>query len=574
MVPSDLLRNVRLTGRNFVQSLRRRTLDGLVLPIGGSYPEWTRRPLSLPFPFNRLLRFAPEVSLAMLRAVMEMIGGDRRISSVVVRFDALEGGLPTIYSLRRLLTELRAKGKRLIAWLPAADLATYYLASACDEIVFPPSARITLLGLRAETTFLKDALDLVGVEADMEAVAEYKTAPETFRRTTMTAPHREMLNAILDSHFGELVSAIAEGRGLDRGRVRALIDRPPMTAAEAVDAGLADAVLYEDELAAHFAEKAGDGEGENGHKPAALVSWQDAASWIRRPLKWTTKRRIGVISVEGMIVPGRSRRLPVPLPLPIFGTLAGADNIVQALRSAEASDRIAAVILHVETPGGAALASDLICREVRRLRECKPVVVLMGRQATSGGYYISAPAHYIVARPMTLTGSIGIWGGKFVLADLYAKAGLRREAVQRGAMAGLYADTARFSEQEREWVRRDLGLSYSRFKAQVAEGRHMTPEQVETVARGRLWTGAQAAEVGLVDQLGDFDAALAKAKELAGLDPEREMTVVSINASQRERVPRPFPSAGPAQEALLAALHSLARERVWAMAPWALQIHG
>ena len=574
MRPWDLLRNAILGSRNILRSLRRAGLDCVVLPLGGSYPEWTRQPPSFPFPFRQLWRVTPDVSLARFRAVVEMIGNDKRVRGVVVRFDTVRADLSTLYSLRRSLLDLRSKGKRLIAWLPAAGLPEYYLASACDEVIFPESARLAVLGLRAEVMFLSDALALAGVEADLEAIAEYKVAPDLFRRTTMTEPHREMLDAIVNSLFDEIVAAIAEGRGLDPAGVRDLIDAAPLVPARAIDIGLADGVLYEDELAAHFAAGSRGAGQDNGDLPARLLTWREAAHRLQQPLKWTTRQRIGVVSLEGMIVPGQSRRVPAPVPLPFFEMQAGAGTIVQALRRAEADRGIAAVILHVETPGGSVLASDLICREVRRLRERKPVVVLMGGQATSGGYYVSALAHHIVARPTTLTGSIGIWGGKFVLAGLYAKLGLAREAVQRGAMADLYSEMTPFSDEERERVRRSLGESYTGFKKLVAEGRGMTVEGVEDVARGRVWTGAQALEVGLVDQLGDFDTALVMAKKLAGLDPEREYTVVQVRPSRRELLPPPSSTAALARNGLLDTLQSLAQERAWALAPWAIWVRG
>ncbi|MDY6877903.1 MAG: signal peptide peptidase SppA [Chloroflexota bacterium] len=570
MRPLDLPRNTALVARNFLRSLRRKGLDCVVLSIRGSYPERRPRREPLPFPFNRLPLFPREASLEDVRAVMEVIGSDQRVHNVVLRFDTLRAGPSTLYSLRRHLLGLRAKGRRLVAWLPDASIWDYYLASACDEVILPQSGRLAALGLRAEPVFLKDTLALVGVEADLEAIAEYKVSPDTFRRSTMGEPHREMLNAVLDSYFDEIVTAIAAGRGLDPVRVRELIDDMPLMPAEAVEAGLADAVLYEDELAHHLSD---------GTTSMSLLTWRDGARRLRQPIKWTTRQRIGVVSLEGMIVPGRSRRVPAPVPLPFIETQAGAETIVQALRCAEADKRIAAVIFHVETPGGSAIASDLICREVRRLRERKPVVVLMGGQATSGGYYVSALANRIVARPTTLTGSIGIWGGKFIAAGLYEKLGIGRELVQRGAMAGLYSEMSPFSDGERVRVRRDLGEAYARFKALVAEGRGMTGEQVEEIARGRVWTGAQAREIGLVDELGDFETAIAMAKELAGLGPEREYTVAQVHPPRHELFPPSFPLAmGEAMDggwgALLGTLQSLTRERMWALAPWAIRIRG
>jgi len=620
MKPGDLLRNSVLATGNLLRSLRRKRLDCIVLPMRGPYPEWRARRDPLPFPFSRLSLFPQDTSLAELRAVMETIGDDRRVQNVVLHFDTLRAGLSTLYSLRRMLLGLRAKGKRIVAWLPTASIGDYYLASACDEVILPPASRLLALGLRAEPVFLKDTLALAGIEADLETIAEYKVSADTFRRSAMSEPHREMLGTILDSIFEEIVAAIAEGRGLDAAQVRELIDRMPLMAAEAVEAGLADAVLYEDELAAHFPSatlRAGPSTGlpsaefipsaveglgtgragplaETGFFPqnlvsgtgndetiATLLTWRETARWLRKPIKWNTRQTIGVVSLEGLIVPGRSRRVPTPVPVPLpFGEAqAGATTIVQALRRAEADKHIAAVIFYVETPGGSALASDLICREVHRLRERKPVVVLMGGQATSGGYYVSALANRIVARPTTLTGSIGIWGGKFVLAGLYGKLEIGREPVQRGAMAGLYSEMAPFSEEQRARVRRDLGEAYARFKARVSKGRGMTEEQVEKIARGRVWTGAQALKIGLVDELGDFETALAIAKELAGLEPEREYTVVETRPPRHELLPLPFPLAGGrvgngGLRPLLNALQGLARERVWALAPWTVQVRG
>ena len=592
MRPLDLPRNAILAARNLVRSTYRKGLDCVVLSIGGSYPEQPPQHEPLPFPFSRLPLFPAEVSLADMRMVMDTLGSDRRVRTVVLRFDALQAGMSTLYSLRRMLLDLRAKGKRLVAWLPTADTWDYYLASACDEVILPQSGRLFALGLRAEPVFLKDALALAGVEADLEAIAEYKVTPDTFRRSTMSEPHREMLEAVLGSLFDEVVGAIAEGRGLDAARVRELMDAMPLSPAEAVEAGLADAVLYEDEWVGRLKSRPHEEDSGSESKPrgrfdekGALFTWREAAQRLRTPIKWTTRQAIGVVSLEGLIVSGHSRRVPVPvpLPLPLFEAQAGAETIVQALRRAEADPHMAAVVLCVETPGGSALASDLICQEVRRLRERKPVVVLMGGQATSGGYYVSALAHRIVARPTTLTGSIGIWGGKFVLAGLYGKLGIGRESVQRGAMAGLYSEMTPFSEGERAWVRRDLGESYARFKARVAEGRGMTEEQVEEVARGRVWTGAQARTIGLVDELGDFEAALALAKELAGLKPDREYTVVQVRSPRHELLPPPFSlregsvldgGVGASLRLSLGALQGLARERVWALAPWTLQVQG
>jgi len=566
---TNLLRNAPIATSNLFRSLRRKGLKCIVLPISGPYPERASRRDPLPPPLNRLLPRSSQLSLEDVREIVKRIGSDSRVQTVVARFDTLQTESAALYSLRQMFLDLRNKGKRVIAWLPTAETWDYYLASACDEIIIPPSGRLSVIGLRIEATFIKDTLALAGVEADLEAIAEYKTSPDTFRRTTMTEPHREMFDALLNSTFDEIVAAIAEGRGLDPERVRDLIDRMPLLPAEAVEAGLVDAALYEDELPAYLQPA----NGKEHEEPAPLCTWRDASRWLIRPIRRTTGRSIGVVSVEGMIVPGHSRRAPVPMPILPVETQAGAETIAQALRQAEADKRIAAVVLYVDSPGGSPLASDLIAREVRRLRESKPVVVLMGGQAASGGYYVAAPANRIIARPTTLTGSIGIWGGKFTLDRLYDKLGMNRESLQRGRMAGLYSETALFSSEERAWVRRDMGEFYTMFKAVVAEGRGMAEEQVEEVARGRVWTGAQAREIGLVDELGDFETALALAKELAEIEPEEEPSTVQISPPRRELPAPAFPASNEGIAALLDTLRGLARERVWALAPWTIHIH-
>ena len=557
--------------RNVMRSLRRKGLDYPVLSLEGSFPERTSR-RRVPFPLSMLPLLPTEVSLEDMQYVVEMIGGDGRVDGAILRLGTLRAGPATLHTLRGLVRQLRERGKHTVAWAPSAGTWDLYLASACDEIVVPPSGRLSALGLRSQALFLKETLAMAGIEADLEAIDEYKVTPDMFRRTTMTEPHRDMLEAILDSHFAELIGAIAEGRGLDEEAVRDLIDRMPMRPQDAMEAGLIDAVLYEDQLAEHLAgEEAPAEEGKDPQIP--LVPWERAARWIRRPVEWTTRKRIGVVSVEGMIVPGESRRMPSPIPLPMEAQ-AGAETLVRLLRQVEADPRMAALILHVDSPGGSSLASDLIWRQVMRLGKKKPVVALMGEQAASGGCYVAAPASRIVARPTTITGSIGIWGGKLVLRGLYEKLRVGYQDLQRGGRADLYSETEPFSDEERAQLREELGETYSRFKQIVAEGRGMTEEAVEEIGRGRIWTGAQALEIGLVDELGDFGTAVAAAKELAGLDPEKDYTVVQMAPPAPPMMPRPFPGDDGGYAMGLRMLEDLARERVWAMAPWQIRVRG
>lgn len=555
---SDLLRNTWLALTNRLRLLRRARMDYVVLRVGGSFPERTPRPMRR-FPLSLLPWPPPPTSVQAFNDTLEALAADPRLRGIVLLVSGLSAGPATLSSLRQAVYRFRRSGKQAVAYLHELSMWPYYLATACNRVLAPESASFQAAGLRVEALFLKDTLALAGIEADLEAIGEYKVSADTFRRVSMSEPHREMLESLLDSLYGHVVSALAEGRGTTPEQMRTLLDRVPLTAGQALEAGLLDGLCYEDELPTCLGTP-------------ELLTWEQARRRLIRPCRRHSRRAIGVVSLEGLIVPGPSRRpppLPFPLPLPV--TQAGSDTLVQQLRAAAADNHLAAVVLHVDSSGGSALASDLIWREVVHLRRIKPVVVYMGNQAVSGGYYVSAPANAIVAQPTTLTGSIGIWGGKVVTRGLFDRLHARREAVSRGQAAGLYSDMAPFSDEERARVRAEIGAGYVRFKARVAEGRELTDEQVEAVARGRVWTGEQALAHGLVDLLGDLQAAVGRARELAGLDPRRYVPVVDVAVPTRYRLPQPLSADGGSW---LAGLAALFREGVFALAPWAIRIRG
>jgi len=561
MTLRDLMRNTWCTLTNPLRRLRRRGMDYVRLPLAGSFPE-RREKERLRFPWSLLPWAAIEMSLETLNEQLERLAADPRVRGVVFTLDGLAAGPATVRSLRQAVLRFRERGKQAVAYLTQVTTWRLYLASAADEILLPESAIFAAAGLQIETTFLRDTLAQFGVEVDIEALREYKVFPDRFRRSEMSDAHREMLDAILDDQYAEIVAAIAEGRGLTREAVRRAMDDVPLTAQEAVERDLADVLAYEDELGAYLGTP---------DRPATIASWSEVRRRLVRQRRWRTQQVVGVVSVAGNIVPGPSRRLPTPLPTP-FTEQAGADTIVQALRQAERNKRVAAVVLHVDSPGGSALASDLIWREVLRLQKQKPVVTYMGNVAASGGYYVSVPAAYIVAQATTLTGSIGIFGGKIVTAGLYGKLNVHREVLQRGRAASLYSDATPFSDAERQKIRHSLENSYARFKARVAEGRRMEPDRVEEIARGRVWTGRQALERGLVDELGDLQAAVEKACSLAGLDTWRCVPVVSVGPGKRYTPPRPSNVQGGRPDALLHALSPLLRERVFALLPWDIRL--
>ncbi|MGD8398266.1 MAG: signal peptide peptidase SppA [Anaerolineae bacterium] len=559
---SDLFRNAYLALSNRLRLLRKRRLGYVVLRARGSFPERNPR-RTRPFPLSLLPWPSPPPSIEAFHDALERLATDPRVEGIVILISGLMAGPATLASLRQAVGRFRQSGKRVVAYPLDQGMWAYYLAAACDEIWLPEGAGLQSAGMWSETVFLKDSLAMLGVEADFEAVGNYKVSPDTFRRSDMSEPHREMLASILASIYEHVVTAIADGRALAPGAVRDLLDGVPLTAGRMREAGLADGVCYEDELAARLGT---DGE------PATLVTWAEARKRLVRPVRWRSRRAVGVISLEGMILTGSSRQppIPLPLPLPLPEEQAGSETLADQLRAAARDDAIAAVVLHIDSPGGSSLASDLIWREVARLREVKPVVVYMSNRAASGGYYVAAPASEIVAQPTTLTGSIGIWGGKLVTRGLYEKLGANREMVSRGKMAGLYADDDAFTEEERARIRDMLGDGYARFSARVAEGRNMTGDEVEAVAGGRVWTGAQALEAGLVDALGDLQFAAGRARSLAGMDEARHVPLVGMAPPKTHL--SPLPPTGDETGEWLSGLMGLLREGAWALAPWQVRI--
>jgi protease-4 len=560
---SDLLRNTGRALTNRLRLLRRSGMDYVVLRVSGTFPERTVQPRRR-FPLSLLPWPTPPPSVQALTEALDRLERDPRLEGVILIISGLAAGPATLGSLRQAIIRFRESGKRAIAYLHDLSMWPYYLACACDEIIAPESVQFRAAGLWSETLFLKDTLALVGLEADFEAIGEYKVTPDMLRRTEMTEPHREMVESLLDSIYDEIVGAIARGRDLPEGNVRDLLDSVPLTAAEAQEAALLDAIRYEDELPAHL--------GSTDAK-ASVLSWHQVRRRLVLARRWRSRRAIGVISLEGTIVPGPSRQppLPLPLPLPVPATQAGSETVIQQLRAAAQDRKLGAIVLHVDSPGGSAFASDLIWREVSQLRQTKPVVVYMGNQAASGGYYVSAPASAIVAQPTTLTGSIGIWGGKIVTRGLFDTVHARRTAIARGKAAGLYADLATFSEEERARIRADIGDGYARFKGRVASGRQKTDDDVEAVARGHVWTGEQALGHGLVDALGDLQAAADRARKLAGIDPRRHAALVNIQPPKHMILAQPVP---PDAAGWLTNLQALFREGVFALAPWQIRIRG
>ncbi len=549
----DLMVNfLRLAG-NLLLRLAGPPPDYVVLDLAGAYPE-RRAPRPRLLPFRGVLPFAlpaPEESLEELREVLDRLARAPRVRGVVVRVGELTAGLATVQSLRAALQDLRRRGKRVVAYLTTVSTPQYYLATAADEILLPESAVVALTGLRTEVTFLRDAFDRLGIAPEFDRIAEYKTAADPYLRRTMSAAHREMLDAILDALLDEIAADVAAARGLEEAAVRAAVDRAPLPAAEALALGLVDGILYEDELPRRLGTPQRD---------AVLLPWVAARRRIPIPYRWPSLQDVvAVVVLRGMIVPGESREFPVPLPL-VGRHLAGSTTVARAFRTAERARRVRAVVFYVDSRGGSALASDLIWREVERVKRRKPVVACMGDVAGSGGYYVACGASRVIAQPATITGSIGVVVGKLVLADLFRRHGLNREVLTRGAAAAITSPFSHYSEAEWARIRSEMQDIYRRFTGRVAQGRARAMEEVEGVARGRVWTGRQALAHGLVDELGDFTLAVRRARELAGIPPQREVAVVTVRPPRAAGIPA-FPATAAEVASGLRQVAALAEER-------------
>jgi protease-4 len=530
---ADALVNLWRLLRNASARLLASPPDYIWVEIGGPLAEF-ETPVGF---LRRLARVPSPPTLERLRGVLDRISSDGRARGVVLCIKNIDAGWASLEELRREILAFRARGGRVVAYLAdPADTRSYYLACAADEVLAAPLADLNITGIRARVDFLRDALENFGIEAEVVAVSPYKSAGERFVRDDFSRESREQAERLLDRRFEEMLSAISEGRDLSFEEVRDRIDGAPYAARAALSEGLLDGVLYEDELPHHLGPD---------DRRARLAEWQQARRSLLVPLRRRTRRRVGLVSLQGTIARGKNRKLPVPLPF-VGGEQAGSESVVAALRIAEKNRGISALLFHVDSPGGDALASDLIWREVQRIGAKKPVVVLMGNAAASGGYYVSAPANHVIARRGTVTGSIGVLSIRPVALGLYEKLGINPVALERGARAGLLDPTRRPDAEDLRVIEGQIQHVYAEFKDRVARGRGIGALDLEGIAGGRVWTGTEALDLGLIDETGGFREAMRKARELGGIERDVPEALVKITPP---RAGRPTPGE-PAQAAL------------------------
>jgi protease IV len=511
--------------------------------------------------------------LALREAVsaLHRAAEDPRVAGLIARVQLPAAAAGPVQELREAVAAFTAV-KPSLAWAETyPGTLSYYLASAFGEVWMQPSGTVGLIGFATNALFLRDALDKAGIEAQFVARGEYKSAANLFTQDRYTDAHREADTRLLESLRGQVWQAIADSRNIGQDALDGLADQAPLLRDIAVESGLIDRVGFRDEAYARIAELVGakdispdTGDADGDDAPSRLyLSRYARATGPGGPARPSMpgrgpKSTIAVVTVAGPIVSGRGgSRLP-------FGSSnAGGDTIAAALREAAHDDSVSAIVLRVDSPGGSVTASETIWREVKKARERgKPVVASMGAVAASGGYYVSMGADAIVANPGTITGSIGVVTGKLIARDLKDRLGVGSDSVRTNANADAWSVNAPFTPDQHAQVEAEADLFYNDFVQRVAQGRHLSVEAVEAVARGRVWTGADALDHGLVDELGGLRAAVRRAKVLAGLDEDAKVRLVGYPGSSVWDFLRPQPSSQPAAASLPDALGALITQSV------------
>ncbi len=532
----------------------------LTLEIAGELAEDGQDGAMLPW-----LRRAPTDYLSLI-GMLRWARDDSRLRAVLIHCGPIDASWARIQGLRRSIQALRAAGKRVWFQLDGGGLPEYYLASAGDRIAVSPSGTLEIVGLATEAMFFLDALQTLGVRAEVVQMGAYKSAAEGFTRRGMSPEHREMMEGLIDDLYGQIVEDVASARGIEPASLRDTIDAGPFLAREARERGLIDALEYADETKQAL-EKEIDG--------AESIEEDDYAPRrgreIRKQVLRAPAHHVAVVHINGTIkmedgpsIVGRGRG-------------AAASVLKKALEEVREREDIEAVVLRVSSPGGSGLASDLIWHELVLTAAKKPLVVSFGDVAASGGYYVALAGRKVFTEPGTVTGSIGVIAGRANLRELYDKLGVRKEIVSRGRHTALYSDYAPLGDGERARILAEAQAFYDDFVGKVAEGRKMAREEVETVAQGRVWTGRQAWSRGLADELGGFEEAFDEAKRAIGVDVAAPVTI--------ERFPRPqsFWRAALGRRfggqsrlfdptSLLRAIPFIPGDRVWARLPIDLRI--
>jgi protease-4 len=501
-------------------------------------------------------------------AAIHRAAEDPRVAGLIARVQIPAAAAGPVQELREAITTF-SDDKPSLAWAETyPGTLSYYLASAFREVWMQSSGTVGLVGFATNALFLRDALDKAGIQAQYIARGEYKSAANRFTQDRYTDAHREADSRLLDSLHSQVWQAVAKSRHIDPAEVDELANKAPLLRDDAVTGRLVDRIGFRDEAYARIGELVGapcispeTGDADSDFDAPRQYLSRYAKSTASRPGPQVpsipgrkSQPMIAVVTLHGPIVSGRGG----PQVLPFGNSSAGGDTITAALREAAADDSVSAIVLRVDSPGGSVTGSETIWREVNRVRDGgKPVVASMGAVATSGGYYVSMGADAVVANAGTITGSIGVMTGKLVARELKHRLGVGSDSVRTNENADAWSINKPFTDEQHAQVEAEADLVYTDFVERVAEGRKLSVEAVDAVARGRVWTGADALERGLVDELGGLRTAITRAKVLAGLEPDADVRLVGYPGSSLMDLLRPKASSQPAAASLPEAVGAL-----------------
>jgi protease-4 len=477
----------------------------LVLDLEGDVPE--RLPADIPIP---ILQNQTPLSVEQVWETFRKAAADPRIRGILFEPRGLDIGWAKMQEIHDEILQFKKSGKPIITYLHGPGAREYYLASATDKIFISPEDSLDLKGLAVGSMFFKDTLDKVGVKADVVHAGKYKDAGDILTQTSMSPETREVLNAVLDQYYGDLIATIAQGRNKQPDAVRALLDDGPFLARDAAADGLIDALGYEDQAVAEMQSRLKQSE----------LKRISSKAYLKSPvLSVSSGRRIALVVGDGMITQGSDNETADD------ESFTGT-GFIKLLKQVENDSSVQGVILRIDSPGGDAVASDDILHEAKNLSKKKPLVISMSDEAASGGYYVAVTGDPIIAYPNTLTGSIGVIFARFNLHGLYDKVGVSEQLLTRGRFADLDSEYAPLSDAARQKITGQIDAFYRAFVSHVADGRKRPFDQIEPLAQGRVWLGAQAKQNGLVDQLGGLDRAIEVLKQQAHMSPSERVTLV------------------------------------------------
>lgn len=484
----------------------------LALRISGSMPDYVPDD-----PFRRIFGGQPQ-SLSSLLVQFRKAKVDKRITAVLLDIDMSDAGWAKSEEIRSAIEDFRSTGKPVYAYMETGLNKDYYIATACDKIFVPPPGELFTIGLAADVMFFRGSLDKLGIYPDMYQIGKYKSAGDTFTQKQMTDAHREYINSLLDDLNGRFLDGIAKARKKSVDEVKALIDDAPYSAAKAKEVGLIDGAMYRDDVEKELKKRLGYSDTGDLH----IARSGDYKQISQESLGLNKGEKIAVVYAAGDITSGRS----------IFGgegqETIGSESLVKTINDVRDDKSIKAIVLRIDSPGGSGLASDIIWRAIEAAKAKKPIVVSMSDVAASGGYYIACNANKIVAEPSTITGSIGVVGGKPVIKGFYDWIGVSNEYVLRGKNAGMFRESEKFSDSERAKFQEFLKQTYDDFTSKVAKGRGKEQTYIDSIGQGRVWTGSQGREKGLVDEYGGVDKAIELAKQLANIPADRSIQRVIL----------------------------------------------